>query len=693
MSFCKNCGTELPDGAGFCPNCGSQTEAVIPDTPVPQEEPIPAADVISEPAPLSEAESSIPAEEGTELPAVEPLTRLSGEAEPFTAAENDTFPTEAAPETAPEQKKKSGGKAIAAIIAACCAVAALAAVLIFVFRFGSPERLIATAISRTASGLITQEDKDFLEHGSLTVSADLNNWDLDTFGIDEIPLQAMVKLCLGGGDHTSAQLNAAYDGEELLDLYAYESRETAALRIEPLLPECYGTDLTKLKEKLPNSVFAPGGAYDIGEELYDVLMQSSEQGITEADLKQITEVFGRYGQLLLKSACKEGGAKKTAAELTAGTETIRATAVTLTLDGNALANVATELYNTFAEDKELRDILTKYAALAINSELLGDYASAEEAVESFYTEALDREAFDDAMQELRGEDILLTPVFYVAKSNKHFAAFEMNVRMDGEGGDIRLILGEDLLTAKYSSFQIVGDGIDVELTRYVSEDTAEAYKTKLVAKEDGESVFTAEYEMDRTKGLFTITVDDGWDKVELSGTQSTQDKVTELAFNKITVANEPVTVDLRVTVNLDEPETKAPEYKDILDLSEAEMDSLVADVEENVEQLGNDFSDLIAAFSGYSDNPPAEYGEGGNIVGDWAFGIEGFEDALYFNFFEDGTGILGSYDEYQTFEYVTDGGMVYLTDEYGYTEIFAYTVEGDTLYMTIEGETMEFVRR
>ena len=680
MSFCKNCGIQLPDGVSFCPNCGSRLGDVTPEMPVQQE------------VPFSAAEPSVPTG-SAELPEMEPLTRPSDAAEPFAAPEGGTFSTDAVPETAPVQKKKLGGKAVAAVIAACCAVAVLAAVLAVCVFGNTPERLIAKAFSRTASDLEPKQDKDLFENGSVTVSADLNNWGLDAFGIDELPLKVMMKLCFGGEDYESVQLRAESDGEALVDLSVYQDQKTVAFRCDPLLPEYYGTDLTKLKERLPNSVFAPGGAYDIGEEFYDALMQSLEQGITENDLKQLTEVFGRYGQLLLKAACKEGDAKKNAVELTAGTETIRTTAVTLTLDANALANVLTEVYETFIEDEELRALITKYAAIAGDNSVIGEYVSAEDVVDELYTDMLKRENFDAAMQELREEDILLTPVFYVAKSNKHLAAFEMNVRVDGEGGDIRLILGEDLRTSKYNSLQIAGDGIDAELTRYVSEDTAEAYKTKLIAKEDGESIFTAEYKLDRTKGLFTITVDDGWDKVEISGTQSTTDKVFELAVNKIIVGNESLTVDLRITVNRDEPAVKAPEYKDILSVSESEIDRIVSDIEESVDRLGDEVSDIFSAYSGYGNIPSTESGAGGDIVGNWAFGIEGFEDALYFNFFEDGTVIVGTYDEYQAFEYVTDDGMVYLTDEYGYTEIFAYTVEGDTLYMTIEGETMEFIRR
>lgn len=30
--FCKNCGTELPDGAGFCPSCGTPAGADAPKT-------------------------------------------------------------------------------------------------------------------------------------------------------------------------------------------------------------------------------------------------------------------------------------------------------------------------------------------------------------------------------------------------------------------------------------------------------------------------------------------------------------------------------------------------------------------------------------------------------------------------------------------------------------------------------------
>ena len=30
--FCKNCGTEIPEGAGFCPSCGTPAGADAPKT-------------------------------------------------------------------------------------------------------------------------------------------------------------------------------------------------------------------------------------------------------------------------------------------------------------------------------------------------------------------------------------------------------------------------------------------------------------------------------------------------------------------------------------------------------------------------------------------------------------------------------------------------------------------------------------
>ena len=725
MSFCRNCGTQIPEGAGFCPNCGTRIEAHTPPVhpvsdplppvesveEIPGAEPVAAATAIlaNEPTaetPVTEPSATIP--EGDAIPAPEPLTQPMDAQTPYAPAYDgptatiyaaqsgqysapygaDTF----AAEPAPAQKKKSGGKAVAAIIAACCAVAALAVALLFIFKANSPEKLIATAFSRTANDLITQEDKDFFEHGSVTLSADLAKWDLDAMGVDEIPLAAAVKFCFGGTDYAAMSVDADYDGNDLLELSLYESKEQVVLTCDPLLSESYGTDVTKFKENLPKSVFAPGGVYDIGEDLYDALMQAGDQQLSEKDLKAYSDIFGRYAQLLLKSACKEGNAKKEAADLTAGTETIKTTAVTLTLDGNALANVLTELYDTFVADDELRAHLTAFASGFDLGEQVSDgyYFSMEEALEELYNS---RDEFEDAMQELRQSDIVMTPVFYVAKSNKHLAALRLSVDEDGETGEIKLVLGEDLRTAKYITFQVCEDSgaAMVELTRYISEDTADTYRSKLVAKEYGESLLTAEYKLDRTKDLFTLTVDADGETIELSGTQKTTDNGSELTVQKITVDNMPLEIDLKLTVNRKEPTVKAPAYKEVLKLSEEDIDNLMTDVEENAYSLAENCSDLIALFSG---GGSVQAGDGGDIVGDWGFAYEGFEDALYFVFYEDGTAIFGSYDEYYEYSYETYDGILYLTDpEYGYTEEYSYSVEGDTLYLEIEGEMMEFIRR
>lgn len=60
MSFCPNCGAQLPEGSTFCPNCGQKMTAQSANpVPAPVENPTPAAN----PAPAAQQSATKPCPE------------------------------------------------------------------------------------------------------------------------------------------------------------------------------------------------------------------------------------------------------------------------------------------------------------------------------------------------------------------------------------------------------------------------------------------------------------------------------------------------------------------------------------------------------------------------------------------------------------------------------------------------------
>ena len=146
MMFCRNCGKDLPDGAGFCPECGAKLNESVQDTPV-QDAP-PQAAVRQE----TYAGAAQSAQQG----------QWVGQ-QPFNM--NQGMP---APGAVPQ---KSGGLK-AAVIALSCLCVVLAVVLIVVFvRKSAEDKALADIIE--ASPHVDMNDFDDWEgEYSLPVDGD-----------------------------------------------------------------------------------------------------------------------------------------------------------------------------------------------------------------------------------------------------------------------------------------------------------------------------------------------------------------------------------------------------------------------------------------------------------------------------------------------------------------------------------------
>lgn len=84
--------------------------------------------------------------------------------------------------------------------------------------------------------------------------------------------------------------------------------------------------------------------------------------------------------------------------------------------------------------------------------------------------------------------------------------------------------------------------------------------------------------------------------------------------------------------------------------------------------------------------------DGGSLIGTWVWEYEGLGELMTFVFNADGTGYIDSLGEVTDFTYTVSGDTIYMTHE-GDTESVPFSLVGDTLILDIDGEEVELIRK
>jgi RNA polymerase subunit RPABC4/transcription elongation factor Spt4/type II secretory pathway pseudopilin PulG len=226
MAFCKNCGTQLAEGAAFCPSCGTpapapnvEGAAVVPEPPAaPVEAPeIPAAP--EAPAPVAPPAAYPP-------PAAPPAAYPPPAAPPgpgFAPPQPPAYPPAAYAQAAVPPKK--GGKGAITAIVVLVIVAALAAGGWFLWKYLEKRAVEkrATAQAEVVADFIvamTTEDVDLLLD---TVSEDLedsvkdvlgDSEPLDDYDIDQKWDDGVLVLTIVDSDGWEQRAEIEADGDE-----------------------------------------------------------------------------------------------------------------------------------------------------------------------------------------------------------------------------------------------------------------------------------------------------------------------------------------------------------------------------------------------------------------------------------------------------------------------------------------------
>jgi hypothetical protein len=573
MKFCGNCGKEVKATAKFCPHCGT------PAAPA-AEEPVNAAQPLDDKV-QNDAGAAAP-EAAAGPVAVKEQSRSSGTTEP------------ANPPAGSGVKKRLPQKALIA-----AAVVVVLAVALFIgagAMRNSPTALIGTSLANTIKSLQTSNEgalgvvTNVLSGGSIEVSADLSEWDI-LYG--SVPLTSRIKLYTDAADRKfAAEMSLSYDGERPIDATIYGSPDAVVFGSDSLLKGKYGINLKKAAANLEKSVFAPdsGTYFALDEYTYEMLHALLDSAQDYKDLeKDLTALSEKYLELLVKTACDVGETEKENVTLDIGSDKVKTTAVTLTLDTDAMAEIVLSLAEEASKDKQLRDTV-KELVLLNSSALSGfnpygyyygysmpDEDEINEQIDEFFENLLEEAEYVAEEIEDAG-NVKLVLEFFVTKDGKTLAAFTMKGKEGSKTAfSMSLTLGKRLGSSEEISLKI-NDGWSDTVIRYtVSENTKTDYSARFTVQ-DGYSSMNVKISWNKSDGSYRVSSDE----FELRGTLKQSGKKTTITVREISVDGYSMDIDLTVVLNENESVPSPGSYTDVLTVSERQIEDLVEDVSERL---------------------------------------------------------------------------------------------------------------
>ena len=136
MSFCGNCGAQIPDGTKFCPECGQKVavQQPAPAEPVQSAYEAPAQQSYTQPVQQSyeapQQSYAPPVQQSYEAPQQSYTPPVQTYTPPTQSGAGGSYVPPEAPAKAPKQKKPGGGKKIGLIVGIAAAVVVLVVALV-----------------------------------------------------------------------------------------------------------------------------------------------------------------------------------------------------------------------------------------------------------------------------------------------------------------------------------------------------------------------------------------------------------------------------------------------------------------------------------------------------------------------------------------------------------------------------------
>lgn len=485
-------------------------------------------------------------------------------------------------ETPVAASKKSGKKGLIIGAAILAVVIILAAIVIGVMN-SSPLGLIATGFKNSMEALAAGSANSLLNQtdhgGSVEISLDLGTLTAGT----ETPLDGTgaLKIYMDAESQKSV-INLSVQLAQLQPLTAnlYLDQNSIALSSQEFLGDkAYGINLQSFVEDFNKSIFRIDGPYSLGIELpEDLQLQVPDsQKFAEATGK----IAGKMAPKLLTIFEKNSTAEKENATLTLGGDEVKTTAVTIHMDHTQLTAFAAEFIDYLRTDEAFKQYLEENKDYIFQTYgMNGEFDDANALIDDFYQE-LEHAAqtVKESAKELEESNASLAVTFHITKSGKQLIGMELSA-VDGEETlELCFYAGPDLKEAKEVRFYVNEFGDSSEATYTVKVNDENTFVSLLDLSENGEKVMTADLRWDKQTGKIELVATDDWeDTFSIQGNWKESDKEATFLLESVTAGGVKTDLGITVVLRTDDKMPDAPQFTELLKLTEGEMDSLMEDL-------------------------------------------------------------------------------------------------------------------
>lgn len=443
-------------------------------------------------------------------------------------------------------------------LAALVAMVVIAAIVIGMVT-SSPLGLLATGFRNSMEAMendaYTQLMYRVSNGGSMEFSADFDSLMLQG---DRIPLDGTgsVKIYMNEEAQKTAMTLGVQLGSQKLDASIFGNQESVVLASDWLLGDkAYGVTLKDFVENFNKSVFRMDGPYSLGIELPENFQEQLDKN------QKLTEAAEKVGQelaaVLLKSVEENSTVEKENATLTLGGDTVKTTAVSIKMDHNQLAAT------------------------------VDGQTDAKAMVEEFFQE-MDRiaEEMEETKKQMEEEETGMEITFHITKSGKQLIGAELVFASNVEPGMVSIYAGPDLKNAKEFSIQIESGEESLQMTYRIKADDKESLVALLDICENDQDVLKADVRWDKQTGAWEIVATtDGDESVIIRGNlEQTEEKVS-VTLESVEASGQSTDLGIHMVLRASDEMPEAPQYTEILKMTEAEVGSLVEELGMAVFQL------------------------------------------------------------------------------------------------------------
>lgn len=316
-------------------------------------------------------------------------------------------------------------------------VVVLGACITSILIVNKPTNVVAKSLQNLTDDLSKREEfelfEDFLTSGS--VSASVSNI---VYNDEDVLLGAKFsgKMYYSQSALMFKNLNIDLVDEKIIgDIYI--SEDEIYVKEDNYLKGKYGINLNTIKNDLANSIFAPTSSsdYALDEYSYNEIIKFIDQfnnfKTERKDFNQDAEELTKeLTEELWAIACEEFKFESKNEQITVNCEDIKARVITITIDGESMADFVEEAYKYLKETDSIVNFLTKYETTL---SALDSYSYDDKTIVERYQETLDEfgEDLEDELEEIEENLDTLTIKISTSKLRANILKFEFIAEEEG----------------------------------------------------------------------------------------------------------------------------------------------------------------------------------------------------------------------------------------------------------------------